>query len=119
MIYLPGQLPGVIASAEVITGARSQLSVAVAVPVLAGRLDAVILMVTGAGQVMTGGRDIAHGDRLGATRSIAAVIRGRPGSENDVITGATARGGRICIGNHRRRVAVVRCVGGSGICGQG
>ena len=55
MIYLPGQLPGVIASAEVITGARSQLSVAVAVPVLAGRLDAVILMVTGAGQVMTGG----------------------------------------------------------------
>ena len=44
-----------MASVNVTTGASSQLSVAVAEPVLAGKVLAVHCMVTLAGHVMTGG----------------------------------------------------------------
>src|SRR5512133_136487 len=43
-----------VASAYVITGVASQLSVAVAVPVFAGNVDSSQLMVTANGQVITG-----------------------------------------------------------------
>ena len=51
---LPEQLPATVASVYEITGDASQLSVAVAVPVLAGSVDAWQLMVVFAGQVKTG-----------------------------------------------------------------
>jgi hypothetical protein len=54
MVYLPGQIPGIVKSVKVITGARSQLSVAVAVPVLSGNCESWQLMVMLLGQVITG-----------------------------------------------------------------
>ena len=54
MMYVPAQAPGVVTSAKVITGAGSQLSVAVAVPRVAGVIGSWQLMVTLAGQVISG-----------------------------------------------------------------
>ena len=54
MINAPGQFPGVLTSTNEIDGLRSQLSIAVAVPVLEGREESSILIVIGAGQVITG-----------------------------------------------------------------
>ena len=54
MVNEPAQAPGVVRSAEVITGARSQLSVAVAEPRVAGVIGSWQLMVTSAGQVIIG-----------------------------------------------------------------
>ena len=51
---LPAQLPGVVASAKVITGATSQLSVAVAKPVEAGTEGSSQLITTSTGQVIEG-----------------------------------------------------------------
>jgi hypothetical protein len=48
-------IPGVITSEELTTGIPSQLSVAVAVPVLFGSLLSVHSIVISAGQLMTGG----------------------------------------------------------------
>src|SRR5688572_16079777 len=55
IVYSCGQLPGSITSIGVTTGVAVQLSVAVAVPVLAGAVLAVHSTVIFAGQVMTGG----------------------------------------------------------------
>ena len=55
MVYVPAQAPAVVTSAKEITGAGSQLSVAVAVPRVAGVLGSSQLMVRSAGQVITGG----------------------------------------------------------------
>jgi len=55
IVLLPGQLPTALESLKVIIGAGSQLSVAVAVPLAAGVTGSWQLMVTFAGQVMTGG----------------------------------------------------------------
>jgi hypothetical protein len=52
---LPVQLPGVSESLKVITGAGSQLSVAVAVPLAAGVTGSWQLIVTLAGQEIAGG----------------------------------------------------------------
>src|SRR5713226_8853286 len=52
---LPVQLPGVAASVEVIVTAPPQLSVAVAVPVLAGAVEAPHCTCLSGGQVITGG----------------------------------------------------------------
>jgi len=49
-----GQVPATVASVKVISGTASQLSVAVAVPVLAGNVLAVHWIVILAGQVITG-----------------------------------------------------------------
>jgi hypothetical protein len=51
----PAQVPGVSTSVKVMTGAGSQLSVAVALPLAAGVTGSWQLIVTSAGQVMTGG----------------------------------------------------------------
>ena len=50
-----GQAPPTITSVDVMVGTASQLSVAVAVPVLAGNVLAVHSIVNDAGHVMTGG----------------------------------------------------------------
>lgn len=54
IVYSCGQFPAIVTSEEVIVGVPSQLSVAVAVPVLAGKVLAVQSTVTLAGQVMEG-----------------------------------------------------------------
>jgi hypothetical protein len=51
---LPAQVPGVTTSLYVIAGSASQLSVAVALPVFTGRLDALQFIVMFAGHVITG-----------------------------------------------------------------
>ena len=51
---LTAQLPAAVASAKVMTGTALQLSVAVAVPSVAGVIGSSQLTVTLAGQVMTG-----------------------------------------------------------------
>ena len=50
-----GQAPAVVTSLYVIVGEASQLSVAVAIPVLSGEVESVHSMVIDTGQVMTGG----------------------------------------------------------------
>jgi hypothetical protein len=54
MVYSCGHAPAAVTSAEVIVGVASQLSVAVAVPVFAGKVLAVQRMVIFGGQVSTG-----------------------------------------------------------------
>src|SRR5687768_3680307 len=54
MVWLPGQLPGTVLSVKVTTGAGSQLSVAVALPVLLGSVEAEQSIVVSAGQLITG-----------------------------------------------------------------
>src|SRR6186713_932227 len=54
MVYSWGHPPAAVTSAKVMIGAASQLSVAVAVPLLAGSVLAVQRMVIFAGQVMVG-----------------------------------------------------------------
>jgi hypothetical protein len=54
MVYSCGHAPATVISEEVIVGVASQLSVAVAVPVLAGNVLAVQSIVIFAGQVKTG-----------------------------------------------------------------
>ena len=54
MVNVPAQAPAVVTSAKVITGAGSQLSVAVAAPRVAGVLGSSRLIVRSAGQVITG-----------------------------------------------------------------
>jgi hypothetical protein len=54
IVYSWGQLPATVTSDEVMVGVPSQLSVAVAVPVLAGKVLAVHRIVILAGQVITG-----------------------------------------------------------------
>ncbi len=55
MIYSIGFTPATVTSEYVMTGAGLQLSIAVAVPVLAGKVLPVHATVIFAGQVMTGG----------------------------------------------------------------
>jgi len=56
MVYSWGHMPPAVTSANVIVGVPSQLSVAVAVPVLAGAVLAVHWIVMLGGQVMAGAR---------------------------------------------------------------
>ncbi len=55
IVYLPGQLPGIVESVYVSVGIASQLSVAVAVPVLPGSIGSLQFTVTAGGQTITGG----------------------------------------------------------------
>ena len=54
MTWLPAQLPAAVTSLWVITGVPPQLSVAVAVPVLLGLVEAVQSMLVLAGQLIEG-----------------------------------------------------------------
>ena len=54
MVYACGQDPATVTFEEVMIGLPSQLSVAVAVPVVAGNVLDVQSMVTFAGQVISG-----------------------------------------------------------------
>jgi hypothetical protein len=55
MVLSCGHIPPTVTSLNVISGAGSQLSVAVAVPVFAGKVLAVHCIVMLGGQVITGG----------------------------------------------------------------
>ena len=54
MVYAWGHAPSVVTSSKVTTGAISQPSVALAIPVLSGDVESVHSMVTSAGQVISG-----------------------------------------------------------------
>ena len=54
MTWFPVQLPAAVTSEYVITGDGSQLSVAVAIPVVPGEEDVLQLMVISDGQLITG-----------------------------------------------------------------